>query len=252
MWGDQLFRGLVLFEGSFPPDHLNPGMHHIAHTPKQTERLGSLLWLSMKCFERNNKRVKNLVRNTNRPLSTLANNLQMDIATRFISLSQRPQNEWEEKPPLCILLRRRAGKYKVTPIERYHLAVLGITQFVNARLFSVARILSVHFRAGEWGKQRCGSVITLIYGGRSRYCIVQNFLRVQGRSFARVQWLSIPIYPYYPNLLVVMVRTLATHDHRCVIPVEDIVPCRVAVMPHEDGVHFYMLREKGVDTAPRR
>ena len=35
--------------------------------------------------------------------------------------------------------------------------------------------------------------------------------------------------------------------HRSVIPVSKIEPTTVAVLPDSDGVHFYMMREKGTD-----
>ena len=111
--------------------------------------------------------------------------------------------------------------------------------------------MGVHFRAGEWGRPRCGSVITTIFDRRSRYCYVKKFLKVQGQFFARVEWLSVPTYPYAPdNRLVVRVRKLADaqqRQHRCFVPLEDIDPCTVAVIPQRDGVHFSMLRDKGYD-----
>ena len=79
---DELVRGLVLLEGSFPVDQLNPAMHHLVHYPFITHLFGVLAWLSMFGFERNNKRMKNLVRNTQNPDANLAKNLEMDIATR--------------------------------------------------------------------------------------------------------------------------------------------------------------------------
>ena len=248
MWGEQLLRGMILLEGTFPVAHINPASHHFVHYGGQTAKLGSLGWLSMKTFERNNKRIKGLVRNTNEPISTLANNIMLDIATRFISLSDRPDSEFSERPPFCLLLARRPGRYTVTQRERFDLSVHGITSFGCVRVFAVARILNVHFRAGEWGSQRCGSVIVTNYCGRSRYCVVQKFLRVQRRSFAQVMWLSKPIYPYAPNRLVVRVRVLEPNVHRCIVAVEDIVPTRIGVIPDEDGVHYFMLREKGIDS----
>ena len=62
-WGLMLVRGLVLLEGSFPVDHLNPASHHLVHHAWQTAESGLLSWVAMWCFERNNKRIKTLVRN---------------------------------------------------------------------------------------------------------------------------------------------------------------------------------------------
>ena len=78
----ELVRGLVLLEGSFPVDQLNPAMHHLVHYAFIVHLFGVLIWLSMFGFERNNKRMKSLVRNTQNPDANLAKNLEMDIATR--------------------------------------------------------------------------------------------------------------------------------------------------------------------------
>ena len=37
---------------------------------------------------------------------------------------------------------------------------------------------------------------------------------------------------------------------RSVIPVDKIDLCTVAVLPDTDGVHFYMMRDKGTDRVP--
>ena len=80
--------GLVLLEGSFPISHLNPALHHIVHYPDMVALIGILRWYSMYSFERNNKKVKGLARNGNNALSGVANNIQVDIATKFDSLAE--------------------------------------------------------------------------------------------------------------------------------------------------------------------
>ena len=32
-----------------------------------------------------------------------------------------------------------------------------------------------------------------------------------------------------------------------VIPVDRIEHCTISVLPHSDGIHFYMMRDKGID-----
>jgi len=243
----ELVAGLVLLEGSFPVAQINPNSHHIVHYPWQTLILGLLWWFSMWSFERNNKRVKAFVRNPGQPLSSLARNIQLDIATRLKNYSERSVEEFEARAPVVCTL---SCKFKFCPLssrERLDLGMLGITSFAGARAFQVARILGVHFRCGEWGQRRCGSVVTFIYAEISRYCIVERFLRIQGKSFARVRWLSKPHYPYFPNKLVVQVSILGQCKHSCVIGVERIEPTSVAVLPHPDRVHFFMMRDKGYD-----
>ena len=62
-----------------------------------------------------------------------------------------------------------------------------------------------------------------------------------------VRWLSIPEYVYSPNPLVVRVREITQDGLRRAIPIEDIEPTQVAVMPDLDGVHYFMLRSNGLD-----
>jgi len=204
-------KGVSLLEGSFPVDHLHPALKHLLHYGKQTGHTGLLDWLSMFCFERNNK-------HNNAPV----------------------------EPRLSVPVKR----YVLADRERNDLTLLGVTSLSQCKAFKVCTVLGVHFRAGEWGNRRCGSVITTIYRGVSRYCIVHMFLRVQGMYFACVRWLSTPVYPCLPFKLVVKVRLLTPaqqHTHRSVIPVDRIDPCTVAVLPDSDGVHFFMMRDKGTD-----
>ena len=252
---EELIRGLVMLEGSFPVAHLNPALHHLVHYGKQTERFGLLDWFAMFAFERNNKRIKGMVRHNHHVLSSLANNIQMDIATRFLSYTEDEGDDIRERPPICSFSDRGSKRYRLTKDERLDLAKLGVlnSDGMRIRSFTTARILGVHFKTGEWGERRCGSVVTTIYGRRSRYCVVQKFLRVGEKCFARVKWLSVPKYPYSPCRLVVRVRELQPGEPsilRIIIPIEKIDPCNVYVMPDEDGVHYYMMRDKGIDRVP--
>ena len=243
----ELAFGLVLLEGSFPVSHLNPNTHHMSHYGDQTMYLGMLKWLSMWAFERNNKRVKGFVRDHANPLSALTTSLQQDIATRLKNYSERPHAEFAGGSDKICDLRCRSRMYILSALEKIHLGMKGVTSFRRVRAYNIARILGVHFKAGEWGRRQCGSVITFMFAGRSRYCIVKKFLQVQCKSFARVIWLSKPSYPHWPNKLVVKVSVLRECKNTCVIPVERIEPCSVSVIPLPDGIHYYMLREKGYD-----
>ena len=82
-----VIRGLVLLEGSFPVDHLNPGLKHLVHYEPQTGSRGILDWFAMWAFERNNKRVKSMVKHSVQPLSSLANQVELDIRTRLETLT---------------------------------------------------------------------------------------------------------------------------------------------------------------------
>ena len=118
----------------------------------------------MRVFERNNKRIKGLVRGTRRPLAELANNIQMDIATRFTCYEDQSEL-LDDRPPRSILFS--ATTHSWSRRERLRLSMMGVTSTTdNIMCFNTARILGVHFRANEWGQETCGSVLTTIYLGR--------------------------------------------------------------------------------------
>ena len=83
-----IILGLVMLEGSFPISHLNPALHHLVHYADMAALIGCLRWYAMYSFERNNKKVKGLARNGHHAMSGVANNIQVDIATKFDSLFQ--------------------------------------------------------------------------------------------------------------------------------------------------------------------
>ena len=242
----RLTKGLVLLEGSFPVDHLHPAAKHMIHYGPQTAAAGLLDWMSMYSFERKNKDVKSKVKSGVHPLSSLANHVELQFQATLDSFSKNPKVVQREPITLSVGIRC----YTLTDREKNDLQFLGVTSFRTYRVYQVATILGVHFRCGEWGRRRCGSVITTIYRGSTRYCILERFVKVQDKIFASVRWLSCPMYPHLPFKLVVKVKLLTEDEqrvHRSVIAVDKIEPCTVGVIPHEDGVHFYMLRDKGYD-----
>ena len=139
--------------------------------------------------------------------------------------------------------------------EKIDLALFGVRPADFVQTSKTAYVLGVHFKAGEWNNHvlsegyRCGSVITTTYTGKSRYCVVTKFIRVSGRDFACVRWLTKPVYPYAPNPLVVKVREARVRSTRLptVLPLDFIDPTAVLVEPDADNVHFYMMRLKGFD-----
>ena len=113
--------------------------------------------------------------------------------------------------------------------------------------------MGVHFRAGEWGSSRCGSVVTTVAGGRSLYARVRMFVRVhRGDSpgYALVDWFSEPEYPTGTPLVVRVKGDGSAIDsvRGSVISITSIDPSRVIVEP--DGDHYYMMRDSGYDTVP--
>ena len=245
--GLKLIVGLLLLEGAFPVSHMNPNAKHFTHYGGETKRVGNLRWVSMPSFERCNKRLKGLVRSNVHPETSLANTVQMDIATRFDSLDETLQ-ECSGPVPFRLSARICGVLYIPSKREQFCLSLLGVKDFKRIRSYPVARIQGEHFACGEWGKSTCGSVFTTVYCGHSVYGVLGRFLQTGGELYAAVTWLSKPVYPYAPLKLVVRVKQLPKADqpvHRCVISCDRIDPTPVYVMPDEDGIHYYMMREKG-------
>ena len=239
---------MVLLEGSFPIDHLNPGLKHLIHYGQQTADKGILDWFSMFVFERHNKKVKSMVKHTAQPLSSLANHVEAGIRSKIQMLSEQQSGDFECTQTVSLTVR--TFNYDLSQREKDCMATMGVSSFRDCRSFKVAKVLRVHFRSGEWGCRRCGSVITTIYRGISRYCIVNTFLMVEGKTYASVIWLSTPIYPYLPFKIVVKVKRITQAEqilYPSVIRIDRIEPCTVGVIPDSDGIHFYMLRDKGID-----
>ena len=113
----------------------------------------------------------------------------------------------------------------------------------------IAVILGIHFRGNEWGQTRCGSVVVTRVNGVDRYCVVDRFLQVGSHVFATVRWwFAVPTYPYAPNPLVVTAcQADADENPRmgCLLPVSRIIPSRVYVEPHSDGIHYNLIRDCG-------
>ena len=247
--GRQLLEGLVLLEGSLPVSHLNPKLHNFIHYAATTARIGSVVWVSMNTFERNNKRMKGMVRSNFHPETSLANGVQTDIAARVTSLEK---DLLDADPPPAMKFARpiAGGLYFPTKRQRYCMSLIGVGRFQYTRGYNVAWIRGTHFKCGEWGQRNCGSVFTTVYCGRSVYGVLERFMLVREEAYAAVTWLSAPVYPYDPITLVVRVRIIPAEDqplNRCVIRCDRIEPCGVNVMPDEDGVHYYMMRTRGFD-----
>ena len=144
----------------------------------------------------------------------------------------------------------------LTPDELGDLRILGadVEDHLSVTVYNIAHILGKHFRAGEWGQRRCGSVITCVMSGRSVYARVRRFLKVDGDDcgYASVTWFGAPEYPAYPNPLLVRCREVdpdrLVDAYGCVIRITQIDPAQVIVEREEDHVYCWMMRDSGYDT----
>ena len=133
---------------------------------------------------------------------------------------------------------------------------------VDVRVWTVhirAKICGVEFTSGQpmtgvrklnEKMNRCGSVVTLVRGGRSLYAWVIRFLSFDRIHVAHVRWLSVPEYPTGTPMVVRLnkFRPRPPPHEPCIVPLIDVDPSKVAIL-HE-GTYMYMMRMSGIDTMP--
>jgi len=120
-----------------------------------------------------------------------------------------------------------------------------------------ARICGVEFTSGESivgvkraceKMLRCGSVITLVKGGRSLYAWVIKFMSFDSIHLAHVRWLPVPEYPYNTPVIVKLRHGGPMVDLPCAVSLTDIDPSQIAIL-HE-GLDMFVIRFTGIDTMP--
>lgn len=122
---------------------------------------------------------------------------------------------------------------------------------VCGRRFTAGEPLSGVSRSG-WRNKRCGSLVTTVVDGRSRYALVSHFIEKsdgEGDRYAVVEWLPVPTYPYHPNPLVVF---LMDGDPvgvglSCLLSLEDIEPTGICIERCEVDHGYYVYRMDGLD-----
>ena len=62
---------------------------------------------------------------------------------------------------------------RLSMYERRQLSTQGVRYFSRCRIFQSVHILKQHFKAGEWGRTRCGSVVTTMITGEFN-CLVHH------------------------------------------------------------------------------
>ncbi len=145
----------------------------------------------------------------------------------------------------------------LSELELADLRILGVDVEDNLSItvYNIAHILGKHFRSGEWGQRRCGSVITCVMAGRSVYANVHRFFKVDGDDspgYASVTWFGAPNYPAFPNPILVRCREVdpdrLADAYGCVVAITQIDPTQVMVEREEDHVFCWMIRDSGYDT----
>ena len=117
----------------------------------------------------------------------LSEKVTVDSACYYDRLTKDPDCFKDDALHTCVLSSARSRK-RASVEELDDVVHVGgnATDQGDLTVYMIAKILGKHFKAGEWGSRRCGSVVTTIYRGRSRYCVVKRFIEVQSKYFACV------------------------------------------------------------------
>ena len=251
-----LIQAIALIEGCTPVDHHKPAWHRFIHTGESTESHAILDITWMMGFERYNKYLKNHVRNYQHPDISLAHTTSQTDTKHFLDMREEDYDLPDEKKHQCYLAMESQNASTLTAFEVADLRLLDVTieDHLAITEYKIAYILGKHFRSGEWGEYRCGSVITVVLDGRSLYARVEKFFRVDeddSPGFASDIWFGVPEYPF-DIPLVVKCREEQPQElvdtHGCIVPITKIDPSPVMVEREDDGVHCYMMRDTGFDT----
>lgn len=125
--------------------------------------------------------------------------------------------------------------------------------------FSKCKVCGVSFTAGQYiggGRQRtCGSVVTCVVDGNSRYGVVQRFFKHicvhNSGLFAYIHWFNKPDYPFEGTPLVVRIQDSSPpvcDSPQQVVSIFDIDPSRVIIERSDTEHSYYMCRIEGLDT----
>ena len=125
---------------------------------------------------------------------------------------------------------------------------------------SSCKIGGKKFTSGEVLRvgKRCGSVVTMVRGGKSVYGLIKFCYRVCCRcnsflDFLVVNWFPHPSYPDHDPLTVTIDIEGIDIDNptrMCVTPLYYVQPSRVAVEIDSSNNKIHVLRLEGIDTNP--
>ena len=254
-----LVLSLVLLEGCLPLSELNPALHHFEHYVEYARTHGLLVLYWMMGFERNNKHMKGLVKNPQHPDVSLAKASTRDVSAHFINMTEETMDCRDrlhprpKRPHDCVLWGKQSP-YFPSAKEIADFGFKGVeVDALTVTQWSIAYILNVHFKAGEWGQHPwCGSVITCVINGRSLYARVNAFLSVERDEtpgYASVTWFSPPEYPLRTPIVVSVREEGGTLDTElgCIVSLTQIDPSPIMVEPDPVNNRFIMMRDSGYD-----
>ena len=96
--------------------------------------------------------------------------------------------------------------------------------------------------------KRCGSVVTLVKGGRSLYAWVIQFLKFDRLHVAHVRWFPVPDYPTGTPIVVRLRTGNPLPVVPCIISLTELDPSKIILLHENNDV--YPMRMTGIDIMP--
>ena len=197
------------------------------------------------------------------PFKSLANALVRDGTSRFFRWRRRAKVTRTTKVPITSL----TGTFKRADVSVVLMDLIQTHMRCGCRLSHsvldeslTASIGGKRFHAGERLRLgiRCGSVITMVRGGRSIYGLAKRFYRVvcacdRFVDLVSVTWFPLPDYPDgHPLTVRIVLNGLDVNmiTEVEVVRLSDIQPSRVGVEIDREQSCMFMLRMDGTDTIP--
>ena len=247
-------EGLCICEKTLPPSAMKPHVHPLVHYPRCVDVFGPLPHCWILGDERRNKVIKGMSKHRGRCEESIARVYSEYVAGRDtivppppVSLETGVTGKGKQYVVRDAVIKRallRAIEADVCPpLLEYTRAKIGGKSFTAGEpIHGVRRVRERMFR--------CGSVCTMVRGGRSIYGWIVRFISGGLVNMAEVNWLPVPEYP----IEIPVVVRLGFYNNRPVQPpivlLDDIDPSPVSLLHDPDRNCLYVMRMNGIDTIP--
>ena len=193
-------------------------------------------------------------------MASVANAYVRDARAHFKHIRDASSAEFETKVTCCLTGREKFWASPPNDVVNFlfgKCACCCMDDIENGIiLYHKANICRVEFAAGQsiaGNKHRsCGSVITSVIDGQSRYGLVTHFFTHfcihNVGMYARVRWMNKTDYPFEGTPLVVRIKDDAPQLPQSIISIFDIDPSRIIVERSDTENCYYMCRIEGYDT----
>lgn len=245
-------EGLSVCEKKLPPSALKPHVHPMVHYPRCVDIFGPLPHCWILGDERRNKVIKGMSKHRGRCEASIARVYSEHVAGRDSIVCPQPVS-------LDTGVTGKGKPYVVrdTTVKQALLRIVETDVCPPLLAYTRAKICGKGFTAGEPTSGvrrvcekmlRCGSVFTMVRGGRSIYGWIKRFISYGLVNMAEVHWLPIPEYPIGIPVVVKLVLDSNRPVEPPVVLLDDIDPSPISLLRDDGQNCLYVMRMTGIDT----